>query len=179
MKMAVASVAFGGVALSALVSAFVASWVARYNAAVEIRKQQLGLFKSYAEGLQAKRLEAYPQLFRIISNCQKQIRRGEITEDSLRDMLERAQEWDSTYSLLLSRSASQIVFAGQWALHDLLNSGSVDLSNEACTGIIIEFERIELALKQDIGVFAVEYEDNRKLESYEEGSIGTSLGSNT
>jgi hypothetical protein len=158
-------VAIVGVVISAGVS-----WmVARHAASTELRKQQLDLFKSYAEGLQKERLQTYPALYSLFSDSLKDFQRGTLTREGLAAMLPRFQQWDSAHSLLLSRSAANVMFDVQWYLHDLLSDRAA-LTPEACQAIAARFETAELALKQDLGVFAVEFEDNRKIKSYEQPS---------
>ena len=81
-------VAAAGIALTGGVISVAVSWiVARTTAATELRKQQLDLFKSYAEGLQEKRLDVYPAASVLLSNCIKDVHRGTLTHERLTDML--------------------------------------------------------------------------------------------
>jgi hypothetical protein len=155
------------VAVVGVVISGVVSWlVARLTARTELRKQQLQLFQSYAEGLQARRLSTYPEAYGLISDSLKQLQRGTLTHEHLSNMLTRFQSWDSVHSLLLSNETAEVIFDAQWYVHNLLARGPAALTPEARHEIGSKFERMELALKEDIGVFAVEYEDKRKVRFY-------------
>jgi hypothetical protein len=147
------------------------SWIiAQRSLGTELRKQQLQLFQSYAERLQERRLAVYPEAFAILSECAKAVYRETITREYLVTALSQFQTWDSANSLLLSGHAANIVFDAQWQLHDRLKSMS-GLPNPAY--LLESIEAMELALKGDIGVFAVEFEDNLKFKSY--GEVGSAV----
>lgn len=92
----------------------------------------------------------------------------------LEHTLSEFQKWDSANSLLLSGYTSNIAFDSQCQIRELLQaysaSDEVSLSDEVKQKLIEAIERLELALKADIGVFAVEFEDDRKFKAY--GEIG-------
>jgi CRISPR/Cas system-associated endonuclease/helicase Cas3 len=151
-----------------LVSTGVSYLVARSTAGTELRKQELQLFRTYAEGLQKHRLDAYPEVYKLLSESLKQFHRGAFTREKLHDLLATFQAWDSAHSLLLSRDAANVFFEAQWLFHDVLAKGTDPLTSEESQKIGERLEAMELALKDDIGVFAVEYEDRRKVRFYDE-----------
>lgn len=114
-------------------------------------------------------MAVYPTAYSLLSECAKQLHRGTITSEYLANALKQFQEWDSAHSLLLSQRAANVLFHGQWELHTLLEHKipATTLEQEQFRQRLIDrIEAMELVLKEDIGVFAVEYEDDRKLRSY-------------
>ena len=69
---------------------------------------------------------------------------------------------------MLTGNTSNVVFDAQWYIHNVLTKSTSALNDQACRKIGAKLEGVELALKEDIGVFAVEFEDKRRLRSYNE-----------
>jgi hypothetical protein len=163
-EVSAAMLALLGVIISVVVSWFVSS----RTAITEIRKQELQLFKAYAERLQEQRLKVYPSAYSILSDCAKRLHRGTATRQYLAQALSRFQEWDSAHAYLLSNRATGVIFKGQWGLYDLLSRSAEAVNLEEYRGSLIQhIEDMELVLKDDIGVFLVENQDRRKIRYQE------------
>jgi hypothetical protein len=161
-KIITAAIAAAGV----VISAFVAWIVAIRSSRTELRKQELALYQSYASTLQKERLKAYPIAYKLASNCLKTFTRSELTKEYLNRMLEDFQKWDSENSILLSNQSASVAFNFQSILSTLLVDGSEVIPSKSLHELAEYCEKLELALKTDLGVFAVEYEDKRRVSFY-------------
>ena len=154
--------------LSAVTTAL---FFARYAASsrAELRRLQLQTRSEYAEELLKTRLEVYPELYNVISEFIKHVwgfRSGDFgyvgaTGAQLSELSTKISDWDSKHAILMSMEVSGAL----WLLRTAVQQKVSSIPKEDMNSIVEEGDfknigdkmvAVELALKTDLGVFAVE-----------------------
>lgn len=144
---------------------------ARYaaNSRAELRRLQLQTHSEYADALLKARLEYYPELYSIVSEFVKQVwgfRSGRLgyvgaSGSQLQDLSSRVNDWDSKHAILMSMDTSGALWSLRKAVQEKVRcipSEDISLTLEeiAYKDIGEKIAAVELAMKTDLGVFAVE-----------------------
>ena len=151
------------IAFTATITTALISWlVSRFTVSSQIHKLQLELRHIYANRLHEKRVEVYPAAYELLSEFAKINKTGDVTRGYLDNLAIRIAEWDSKYSIFLSASTTPIAYNFRKLLAELSDKNDQDLrkvfdSHEERKRIYRAIAQFELALKGDIGIFAVEF----------------------
>jgi hypothetical protein len=156
--------------LSALISAVVAllvSWFSSRRALrLEMDKLRLSTQQLALSKLLEVRIREYPALYSMLSDLPKATESENAAVD-LGLLLNRVNEWDSRYAIFMGPETSNTCYAFRQALRAAASaespaSGSAQLLRAA--------ERLELALRSDIGIHGIDVSgpdlSPRQRESY-------------
>ncbi len=163
------------ISLLGLILSVIVSWfVARYKAKMELKKMRLETHHIYADNLIRARLTCYPEAYKILESIVKNIQSKKMDFDSFNDLVERVNNWYSDNGYLLSadtnrrfyssiRKFTNIGQASPKAFEDRLND------NLKRKDLITSAWKIELGLKNDLGIFELEFfNPDSKFSSYKE-----------
>jgi hypothetical protein len=163
-------IALAGVAVSVLAS----SYLSARQTKIEIKKLRTELQLAYASKLIDKRIETYPVLYKLISDFQKLIHSGKLTKQETDKFVGKMLEWDSTNAIYMSghtvktytKFRSFILPIVRMTKPEFAESYNTEVAKRM---IIEELRKVEIALKQDLGVYIVEFPDiDRNLTTYSE-----------
>lgn len=163
----VSLIAVLGVALSALASLL----ISKQNVQTELKKLTSEIQLNYAGQLLQKRLESYPRLYALLSNFGKDRQaKVKINGEYLTTFLKQINEWDSAYAIFLSARAGRHCFQFRTALAKLCKKNDKEISEQLRgpqSAFMAALRELELSLKGDIGVFAVEFSPEKSyFDSY-------------
>lgn len=120
-----------------------------------------------------RRFEYYPQLYEICSNFKKNLRKGLPVERFI-EIQEQVLAWDSKYSYLGSSNfnlqLAQFYLALEASSKDTERLAEILVSERREKGALaVLIERVEVALKRDLGITDIELSAiNEPITSYEE-----------
>lgn len=162
----VALIALSGVVLSAFVSYLVSS----RQADLAVNNLKTELESRYNQKLYEKRLDAYPYLYKILSDLGKDLRKIELPHSKLKDRLEEIDKWDSSYAILLSSAGIAVILDLRNILDSYTNFDpnyvpEAQVSRKSRKNIFNSALRLEQQLKKEIGVYDSEGYHNPPLEN--------------
>jgi len=149
----------------------------------EIEKLEVGIEQNYAKILVEKRLECYPSIYEPISNMSKKIRRMTIENQGekifLKDIIEFQKIYDdlnSKYGVVYSSvSSAKSKFLRVYLSDIIVKFKRTNLESEMPVDILTNLKKhlgdLEFSLKQDIGIYIVEFKDPKRklqLQEYED-----------
>ena len=163
-------IAFSGVIISALISFGIAVRAAK----VEITKVRYEIQHSKAEKLAEKRLEIYPTLYALLNKLNFSIQEKNLKVEELEQIYSSMYEWYLQNGIFLSSKSNNLLWKFIRKLKKLSKGGETAISNSL--GVhkqrreyIKVLDSIEIEMKNEIGVYEVEYFDpNVKFSSYHE-----------
>ena len=140
--------------VSGLITLLASSFVAIYQARTEFRKLARQLEQKYTTSLFDKRLEAYPVLFKSLTDFNNVIEYGSPSKQQLVEFQKQYDTWISSHAILLTPTTAKVVWGYHNYLIDLLDQYH-DLSPpQECW---IEVRNIQIMigkfLRAEIGVF--------------------------
>jgi len=94
---------------SGLITLLASFFVAIYQSRSEFRKMAQQLEEKYTTSLFDKRLEAYPLLFRIVSQLSNAIEQGNQSKQRLADFQGPFDDWLASSAILLTPSTAEIL----------------------------------------------------------------------
>ena len=165
-------IALGGVLISIFASAFVSSRQSK----VEIKKLRTELQMTYVSKLIDKRLETYPALFKPISEFEENLKNGPRRKSSADKLLKVMLEWDSSSALFMSSYAIRKYVKLREIIRTLSKISKVEFDERVSIknnrdSIVLQIREFEIALKQDLGVYVIDFPDvDKKFSSYTEVS---------
>jgi hypothetical protein len=156
-------IALAGVIISILVSAFVSARQSK----LEIKKLRTELQMSYASKLVDKRMETYPVLFKLISEFEKVSKYGSLQKPMADKLLREILQWDSSHSLFMGSYAIRKYTWFRKFIFSLTKMSKKEFEiyvsqDENKKVIVRQIRDLEFALKQDLGVFVVDFPDMDK-----------------
>lgn len=166
-EIVIALISFTGVVLSVLISFLTSSRLTR----TELEKLRSEVKKTYADRLLSKRLETYPGLYYLASNFLKEIQYGSVDNLLLNEFRTQLIEWDSKNAIFLSSYASRKLYSLRRRLvRELKQLTDEELKDQdLLKDLQKQVERLEVALRNDIGVYVVEFSDpDVRFSSFEE-----------
>lgn len=161
-------IALAGIVISILAS----SLLNARQTKVEIKKLRTELQLAYASKLIDKRMETYPLLFKLISSFEKVIRFGDLTKADTDKFVKEILEWDSSNAIFMSghtvktyaKFRSFMLPITKMSKSEFTQAYSTETEKRA---IVEEIRKVETAIKQDLGVYIVEFpEVDRNLTTY-------------
>lgn len=156
-EIVIALISLGGVALSVIISFLTSLRLTK----TELEKLRSEIKRTYADRLLSKRLETYPSLYYLTSNFLKEIQYGSVNSSLLEDLHVQLMEWDSKNAIFLSSYASRKLYSFRKRLVTELNQlTDENLKNpDFLNALRDQLENLEIALRNDIGVYVVEFSD--------------------
>jgi hypothetical protein len=156
------------------ISAFVSWLVSRRQVTTEIRKLRLEMQRAYAERLHEARLSCYPKLYAAIQGYAKLLQRRSINFDYVSELYKVIDSWHTENGLLLSADTN-----GRLYIFLRKIRGIIERSEQAFAQRVRDSEKrrqmirdawsILLGLKNDLGVFEVEFFDpDKRFRTYKE-----------
>jgi hypothetical protein len=145
----------------------------------ELRLRRIELTKAYAENLLKKRLECYPELycmigdyFKIADELSYSISVPGVSEvNRLKTLYENINSWDSKNALLISNACAQSMYHARTKIRSVFDRyqglEAQAIGREERKNINDVLERVEIALKTDIGVYEIgEFESRPPIDAY-------------
>ena len=166
----VALITLAGIVLSIITSLIVSLRVS----SIELQKLRAEIQQTYADKLLENRLEVYPSLYEPLSNFVKVIRFGSISKSSFEQLRTQMEDLNSKHSVLFSGRTGVIFHKFLMMLAELSEIPEDALqkkyaSDEEKRELRHCIGEVELALKNDLGIYVVEFADPRKIfGSYQE-----------
>lgn len=159
-----------------LISAIISWLISKNQVAAGIAKVRYELQNTYVQVLQNERMKKYPELFSVIETYVKSIQDQEITFDKLKMFYKSVNDWHTENGLLLSFETNSRVYKLTRKIRQICaakeDAWLARISNDKKRqDLIRDAWEIELGLKNDIGVFQVEFFDpEKKLKSYHDNN---------
>lgn len=151
-----------GVSISALISYLISKRVYKteafkFNASIEnnIRKDVFDFIKTISIDVVKKRIELYPSVFSIASGISKEIEKGSLNLEQIKEFELSVSKIDSNISLFLGNNAVDKMYHFGRTLTKLANDGE-GLTSENIKDLESKCRKLELALKEDIYVFHID-----------------------
>lgn len=172
-EIVVAFIAFLGVAISILSSVF----ISRKQTVLELQKMRTEIRQTYAGKLLERRLDIYPEMYRILSDFTKKIESGEFTKAALQQFKNEIDSWDSKHAILFSGPTNITAYRFRKELRRLTNLTDNEFNNgfeseDAISDFRHKIGNYELALKSDLGIYVVDSGDtSKRIESYKQLNI--------
>ena len=177
----VAIIALSGAVISVVVSAFMSMRQTKTEVMKSMRQTETELIKirseinqTYVNKLIEKRLDVYPQFYFLLSDFIKRFKQHDTASlEMLKDFRAKIEEWDSKNSLLFSDPTTDICHNFLMELIRLTEMTEDDLQKyfqirDNRRNLRKFIEKLELALKYDLGIHSVEFSEDRKFSSYKE-----------
>lgn len=151
-------------AISALISGIVAWFISNRKSNLEIQKIRYEMQAAVSDVITRERLAHYSDLYRQLELYTRAIQRKQLNLMVAKDTLSSIEEWYSTHGLLLGSESNS-------ACYTLIRKLSriTDVQEEAFNERLADDEKrrqlirdawsFEIALKNDLGIFAVEHFD--------------------
>ena len=173
-----ALIALLGVLLSILASVV----LARRAAKAELKKLRVQLTANYADKLLAARIAVYPSLYPALSEFVKLLEAGAkaasqaqmLDPGAIRQLHTQIADWGKQNSIFLSDRAERASFDLRQYVRSLAVLADDDLSAalrmpKTVADLLYRVQRLEIALKVELGVYDVEaYENRAYYVSYDE-----------
>lgn len=166
-------IALGGVFLSAIIS----YRVSLRQTKIELDKHSEQIRQEFSRRLFEKRLLVYPELYSFLSEFGKTLVFGNPSRKDLELLFSQIQNWDSLNSILFSAPTGLSVYQFRIRINDYLKKSESEIleflnSPENRKSLIKELQSVELALKAELGVYAIEsptkIKDFASYKSYQE-----------
>lgn len=137
----------------------------------EIKQLRVDIQNLYTDKLLEKRLEVYPKLYSILSDFIKEIQFGNVTLSTINNLKNNIEKWDSENSFYLSGGATAKIYAfRRFVITELLLKNEEELKDKDYLEVMRnKAGDVEVALKNDVGIYKVEYSDiDKEVLSYKE-----------
>lgn len=151
----------------------------RINAEDRFRREELT--KLLSQNIQVRRLEHYPKLWKLCSECLKPLHElsykeaEELSEfERIKRLFIEMSEWDSAHSMLLSKESATVVFYARNNISKIMKLISGQIVAEIEYGernekLKFSLQQVELALKTDIGIFEIDqFKSRTYFDTYEQ-----------
>jgi hypothetical protein len=174
----VALISLSGVLVSVAISVLAGRWQVNVASARLLAETR----NAFGSRIYEKRLELYPEYYSHVSSFIKAINFGEVTKPGLTALLEAMQDWDSRNAIYLGPAAHQTCSKVRHKLFALTQESEEVIRARFEAGeerllLKRDLQRVELALKEELGVFLfrspVDVASDARFETYNEahGSI--------
>ncbi len=139
--------------IAAIVSAGTAFWTSRSTVQLEMDKVIVAAQQSALQQIIEARLKAYPEVYQLVSQLNKDARAKHIDRAYLENLRLAFDRWDSRNGYLLGRDSSNTAYAyREQLLSAISESKRGDFSPK---GLLGAAERLELALRSDLGIYGI------------------------
>lgn len=148
--------------LITLLASFV---IATVQARAELRKMAKQLEERYTTSLFEKRLDAYPELFKILNSLTNAIEYGDVNRSELAQLQLEFDNWMSQHALFLTNSTARVA----WGYHDYLidtleESRDQPVPDERWKEIQKIHKTLGKFLRAELGVFSTDAAGNVDLK---------------
>lgn len=155
-----ACIAAGGVVLSAFISYFVSS----KNFKLELRKYEEQIAQNVGQRIFEKRIDTYPQLYSIVCRYARDLKQNTMSITKLQEYYKKMVDWDVNNSIFMSATTHHLFWLLRvelLGLSRLTENEYKDIyDSDASTAELRETSyKVELALKNELGIFAFESPD--------------------
>lgn len=164
----VALIAFTGVVFSGLIS-----WVvSRSQVATKIQSIRYEIQQVYAAKLHEERIQVYPELYGRLAEFTECIQAHNLSVEWLKDFYIDLCKWDAANAIFLSGHSNGLAYRFRRLIKQISITSSNALENrladpEKRLQLIRKAWELEVALKNDIGIFQVEfYDPDVQIETY-------------
>ncbi|WP_054029603.1 cell division protein FtsQ [Desulfatitalea tepidiphila] len=162
----VALIALSGV----LVSAFVSYIVSSNQADLTVNNLKVELESRFNQKLYEKRLEAYPSLYKVLSDLGKDLRAIDLPYSKLKNRLNEIDKWDSSNAILLSHSGIVNILELRNILDENTNwnpkyEPDAQVNKDLRQSIFDATLKLEEQLKEEIGIYDAEGYHNPPLST--------------
>ena len=152
-----AIISVSGVIISVIISYLTSS----RNVAVELKKHKEEQMQEFGRKLFEKRLEVYPILFSYVSNFIKVVRFDNLTQENLVELSDKLLDWDTKNSIYMSAKPQLLFHQFKLTIAELSKKTNEQLaeilaSKEDEKNLKERGEEIELALKNELGIYSFE-----------------------
>ena len=145
-KLLIAIISVAGIALSSLLSYLIGKKKAQL--------EMIALKEGYTQKLFDKRIECYPELYQLLSDFSKKIRRKKANSEELSKFISKVEEWDSKYAIYLSPVSVMNMIKFLSLARSLEGK---EFSQNKCNKLLIpKIVSVEMSLKTELGVFEAE-----------------------
>ena len=134
----------------------------RRETEVELNKLKQENKLAYTPQILEKRLERYPQLYRIISTYQNLIRVEGISSKNLKRLYEDMLEWEYENAILVSSRTKMVLLDLYKQIRRMIRDKEKDPNMKVRKEVIRCLSQLELKLKGDLGIFVVEFPEGDK-----------------
>ena len=137
----------------------------------KISKLRTEIQQTYTDKLLEKRIEIYPSLYKLLSSFTKNIvSQQAISLSQLQTLLAEISEWDVNNAVFLSGKAFELSYRLRTQVIQLIKAQIDNLQNEELlSDLRHKADDVKLALKEDIGIFVVEFpEEQKTFKSFQE-----------
>jgi len=147
--------------LGVLLSAFISYRVSLRQTKIEFDKHSEQIKQEFSRRLFEKRMSVYPELYSFLSNFGKSLVFGTPSKKDLELLFSQIQNWDSLNAILFSAPTGLPVYHLRIKIYELLKKPESELSKilnspEDQKNLIREIQEVELALKTELGIYAIE-----------------------
>ncbi len=159
---------------SAIISGLIAWVISFTKVRSEIKKLKYEMQVLTADSVLKKRLEVYGDVYRLIEEYAKRVQRRDLTADTARKSFDEIDNWQTINGYLLSSQSNSIFYSFIRKLRRITEASDEAIlsrveDNDKRTEMIRDAWELELALQNDLGIFAFEYFDpDMKFKSYQE-----------
>jgi hypothetical protein len=124
--------------------------------------------RSYAGKLLEKRIECYPILYQALSGLDKSIRFGKLTKKDVEALLKAVLNWDTQYAIFMSSESGSRLHQFRMHLNKLSRMEEKAFNqkfstNEEQLELLRKANRVEISIKNDLGIYAVETSNDEKV----------------
>ncbi|NVJ61480.1 MAG: hypothetical protein HWE27_13875 [Gammaproteobacteria bacterium] len=162
------------VLISTIVSGAIAWVISWSKVKSEIKKLRYDMNARTAQTIIGERLQAYADVYAVLQTYIKSIQRRGFEPAMARDSFSSIDEWQTKFGFLLSSETNTIFYTFLRKLKRITGASDQAImdrvqDNDKRTEMVREAFALELALKNDLGIFSAEYFDpNLKIRSYQE-----------
>jgi hypothetical protein len=123
-----------------------------------LKRRRYELLDLYAQRLTDERLKRYPELYKVLSSALKVLDYPDEFPDGLdlASLRTTVNEWDSSWGVLLTVESGDKAQQLRRVLHDLSRK-QPPLAADETTALHQALVGLEIALRVDLGVYALEY----------------------
>ncbi len=122
---------------------------------------------AYSNKILDKRLEVYPQFYSLISDIAKKLFYDSCTFEDLQEFQKNLDALDSKYVIFFSSLSTAEMGNLRRLLRNIIKLKTYPLIDETKTHFFQALGNVENSLKQDIGIYIVEFDDpERKIDTY-------------
>ncbi len=152
-----AIIALGGVFLSALIS----YGISLRQTKIELDKHSEQIRQEFSRRLFEKRMSVYPELYSFLSDFIKKVHFGDPNRDDVEQLFSQIQSWDSKNAILFSAKAGRVAYYLRTKLFELLKKSEPEMidflvNQNNQKQLILDIQAVELSLKSELGVYAIE-----------------------
>jgi hypothetical protein len=128
----------------------------------EVERLRFEIQRSYATNLNNKRLEVYPTLYRLLNDYTLSIQTRSLSFEKLKTLHDEVSEWYGQNGLILGARTNSLLYVFLRTIRGIVRKSETAFANRLDSSgkrkqLILEAWNIQIGLKNDIGVYQVEF----------------------